>query len=128
MVDDVAYVIGGYHVFADITVRAQFGPGTSVGSGHETWLTDGAPIPIPIDDHVQAVWRDSLIYVITGWSNNTNVAAVQIYDPALDQWSVGTPGPEQQPVQGIRSVRHDHRRYDLLLRWMHLLAQFPSTG
>lgn len=50
-------------------------------------------IPVPIDDHVQAVWKDSLIYMITGWSNTGNVPNVQIYDPANDNWLVGTPVP-----------------------------------
>jgi len=68
------YIIGGYHV-------------------SNTYLLDGADIPVPIDDHVQAVWRDSLIYVVTGWSNNNNVPDVQIYDPANDNWLVGTATP-----------------------------------
>ena len=40
-------------------------------------MPDGADIPKAIDDQVQAVWQDSLIYVITGWSNTTNVVDVQ---------------------------------------------------
>ena len=43
------------------------------------------------------VYKDSLIYVVTGWSGSgfsgTNVANVQIYNPANDTWSVGTPVP-----------------------------------
>jgi hypothetical protein len=58
-------------------------------------LTDGTPIPIPIDDQVQAVWKDSLIYVVTGWSNNQNVTNVQIYNPTTDQWTQGTPIPNE---------------------------------
>jgi hypothetical protein len=50
-------------------------------------------IPVAIDDHVQAVWQDSLIYVVTGWSNTTNVPNVQIYNPSSDQWQVGTAVP-----------------------------------
>ena len=53
----------------------------------------GSDIPVAIDDHVQAVWRDSLIYVITGWSNTTNVTNVQIYNPSEDTWHMGTPVP-----------------------------------
>jgi Kelch motif len=59
------YVIGGYHV-------AQNGSEVSSNKIHRydpisnTWLSDGAPIPKAIDDHVQAVWRDSLIFVVTG--------------------------------------------------------------
>lgn len=86
------YIIGGYHV----------GSGGSEISSNEVIIYDpetnayeanGAPIPVAIDDQVQCVWKDSLIYVITGWSNTTNVPNVQIYDPALDSWSIGTEVP-----------------------------------
>ncbi|MCB0542188.1 MAG: hypothetical protein KDC70_01650 [Saprospiraceae bacterium] len=86
------YVIGGYHV-------AQNGSETSSDKVHRfdpasnSWLSDGAPLPKAIDDHVQAVWRDSLIYVITGWSNITNVPDVQIYNPAGNVWLDGTDVP-----------------------------------
>lgn len=91
-VGDRIYVIGGYHVFDG---------GNELSSDRvhifdcpsNSWLADGAAIPVAIDDQVQAVWRDSLIYVITGWSDITNVPDVQIYDPALDTWQVGTSVP-----------------------------------
>lgn len=87
------YIIGGYHVFANGSEQSSdrvhiYDPASN------QYLPDGKAVPIPIDDQAQAVWRDSLIYVISGWSNTTNVADVQIYDPALDQWSVGTPVPD----------------------------------
>lgn len=86
------YLIGGYHVLED---------GSEISSNRvhifdpltNTWLPDGAPVPVPIDDQVQGVYRDSLIYVVTGWSNTSNVANVQIYNPATDSWQVGTPVP-----------------------------------
>lgn len=91
-VNNVIYIIGGYHVFSG---------GSEVSSSYvhrydcetNTYLSDGALVPVPIDDQVQAVWRDSLIFVVTGWSNNGNVPDVQIYDPADDSWQVGTPTP-----------------------------------
>ena len=58
-----------------------------------TYLADGKNIPVATDDHVQAVWRDSLIYLITGWSNTGNIPDVQIYNPSLDAWEVGTAIP-----------------------------------
>ncbi len=88
-IGDTIYIIGGYHVFAN-------GSETSSQKVHRyrvstnSFLSDGAKIPKAIDDHVQAVWRDSLIYVITGWSNSTNVPNVQIYNPSLDTWTQGT--------------------------------------
>ncbi len=86
------YIIGGYHV----------NPGGSEVSSNEvirynpetnSYLTNGATIPTPIDDHVQCVWKDSLIYVVTGWSNTGNVPNVQIYDAELDTWLTGTETP-----------------------------------
>ncbi len=86
------YIIGGYHVYSN---------GSEVSSNEviiydpvtDNYNPNGSNIPTPIDDHVQCVWRDSLIYVITGWSNSGNVPKVQIYDPALNNWSAGTDTP-----------------------------------
>ena len=83
------YIIGGYHVYSNNNEVSSdeviiYDPETNA------YLANGAAIPIPIDDQTQCVWKDSLIYVITGWSNTSNVPNVQIYDPELDQWTVGT--------------------------------------
>ncbi len=91
-VDSIIYIIGGYHVYANSNEVSsakvhRFDPRTN------TYLSDGMDIPVPIDDHVQAVWNDSLIYVITGWSNTGNVPNVQIYDPVNDNWLIGTSTP-----------------------------------
>jgi hypothetical protein len=91
-VNDKIYIFGGYYVlpngneFSSKDVHV-YDPVTDV------YMANGADIPVAIDDHVQAVWRDSLIYVITGWSNTGNVPNVQIYNPYLDTWSVGTDTP-----------------------------------
>jgi len=91
-VKNKVYIIGGYHVASNCSEVSSekthiFDPETN------TYLPDGAPIPVSIDDQVQDVWRDSLIYVITGWHNTTNVTNVQIYNPTTDEWSEGTPIP-----------------------------------
>lgn len=91
-INNKIYIIGGYHVFENFNEESLnyvhvFDPETN------TFLPDAAPIPTRIDDHVQAVWRDSLIFVITGWSQNTNVANVQIFNPALNEWTAGTSLP-----------------------------------
>jgi type IX secretion system substrate protein/Kelch motif protein/galactose oxidase-like protein len=89
-IGDIIYIIGGYYVFANGTEES-----SDLVSRYNTqtnsYLSDGAAIPIPIDDHVQAVYKDSLIYVISGWSNSGNVNDVQIYDPIADEWHEGTP-------------------------------------
>lgn len=87
-IKDTIYIIGGYHVFADKHEESsnkvhRFNIKTN------KFLPDGAPIPIPIDDQVQAVWHDSLIFVVTGWSEKENVPAVQIYNPSTNTWQQG---------------------------------------
>jgi hypothetical protein len=91
-VGNIIYIIGGYHVFAN---------GNEVSSdkvhrfdvAQNQFISDGLPIPVPIDDHVQAVYRDSLIFVVTGWSNTENVADVQIYNTYTNTWQAGTSTP-----------------------------------
>lgn len=91
-VKDKIYIIGGYHVYSN---------GNEVSSDKvhvynpttDAYEADATPIPIPIDDHVQCVYKDSLIFVVTGWSNAGNVPNVQIYDPTFDTWQVGTATP-----------------------------------
>lgn len=91
-IDSIIYIIGGYQVLSN-------GNEISHTSVHrfsmlgDTFLVDGSPLPKATDDHVQAVYQDSLIYVITGWSQNTNIPNVQIYNPTLDIWLTGTPVP-----------------------------------
>lgn len=86
------YIIGGYHVANNCGETSStkihiYDPETNA------YLPDGADLPKAIDDHVQAVWRDSLIFVITGWSNTANVTNVQIYNPSTNEWTAGTPVP-----------------------------------
>jgi len=101
-VGDIIYVTGGYYVMAG-------GSEESSALVHrfdtraDTFLADGAPTPVPTDDHVQLVWRDSLIYCITGWSNSTNIPDVQIYDPTLDRWQVGTSVPNNDNYKSFGS-------------------------
>lgn len=92
-IGDTIYIAGGYHVMSN---------GNEISSSKmhryristNEYISDAMDIPIPIDDQVQCVWRDSLIYIITGWSNNKNIPEVQIYNPSSDTWSMGTPVPD----------------------------------
>ncbi|MBK9759138.1 MAG: hypothetical protein IPO90_03975 [Flavobacteriales bacterium] len=59
-------LIGGYHVLNGAPFEISSNRVHRLDLLSNTWLADGAPVPVPIDDQVQAVWRDSLIYVI-GW-------------------------------------------------------------
>ena len=91
-VKDKIYIIGGYHVLqgnGEVSSNKVhiYNPVT------EVYESDGTPIPLAIDDHVQCVYKDSLIYIVTGWSNTTNYPNVQIYNPSLDTWISGTSVP-----------------------------------
>lgn len=91
-IGDVIYIIGGYHVYANGDEKSS----SLVHRFHiptQTYLTDGAEIPVPIDDHVQVVYRDSLIYCITGWHDTRNVEDVQVYDVVNNVWLQGTSVP-----------------------------------
>jgi N-acetylneuraminic acid mutarotase len=85
------YLFGGYTVAADGSEKSLpdvdiLDPATGEWSG-------GAPIPLPVDDAVSGVWRDSLIYIVSGWHDTDNVRDVQIYDPFTDSWQAATPIP-----------------------------------
>jgi len=64
VVGDTAYVIGGYHVLNGPPYEVSSNRVHRLDLSTDTWMPNGANIPVPIDDQVQAVWRDSLIYVI----------------------------------------------------------------
>lgn len=99
-IGDFIYISGGYHVFSS---------GSEITSGkmhrydivNNAFLTDGAEIPKATDDHVQVVWRDSLIYLITGWSNVRNIFNVQIYNPTEDAWMAGTNVPNNSSFKSF---------------------------
>ena len=96
------YILGGYHVQSNGSETSSdeviiYNPETN------TYEPNGASIPVPIDDQTQCVWRDSLIYVITGWSNSGNIPNVQIYDPALDTWDTGTDLPNDNYYKSFGS-------------------------
>lgn len=91
-IDTIIYIAGGYHVFSN---------GSEVTSGkmhryditNNVFLEDAPDIPVPTDDHVQAVWRNQLIYLITGWNTTANIPNVQIYNPETNAWLTGTNVP-----------------------------------
>ena len=99
-IKDTIYIIGGYHVFKDHSEKSS-NKVHRYDVINDTFLEDGAPIPVPIDDHVQAVWRDSLIYVVTGWSDTENMPNVQIYNPIKNSWSAGTPVPNNHTYKSF---------------------------
>jgi len=90
-VGGLVYLFGGYTVARDGSERSV--PHVAVyDPALDSWSA-AAPIPIPVDDAVSGVWRDSLIYLVSGWHDSGNEAAVQIYDPTADSWQQATPIP-----------------------------------
>jgi hypothetical protein len=99
-IGNIIYIIGGYHVFAD-------GSELSSSKTHRydvknnKFLSDAADIPVPIDDHIQVVWKNRWIYVITGWSDSVNVPNVQIYDSNTNVWMKGSSLPDTDDYKGF---------------------------
>lgn len=91
-VNNRIYLIGGHYSLDDSTITSNrmhvFNPFI------DTFEVDGANLPISTDYHVQSVWRDSLIYVIGGWSDTSTTTAVQIYNPYFNSWEMGTSLPD----------------------------------
>ena len=85
------YLFSGYTVAADGSERTL--PDVDIFDAQSGTWSSGAPIPVPADDAVSGVWRDSLIFLISGWRDRDNVTDVQIYDPFTDSWQAATPIP-----------------------------------
>jgi N-acetylneuraminic acid mutarotase len=93
VISNKAYVVGGYAVFENGKEKSSnqlfiFNP-------RDESVQLGASLPVPIDDHVQATWRNQLLYVLGGWSDSVNVTTVQLYNPVADRWQMATPLPDE---------------------------------
>ena len=89
--DGRIYLFGGYTVAADGAEQSV--PQVDILDPETGRWGRAAPMPVPVDDAVSGVWRDSLIFLVSGWHDSDNVAAVQIYDPARNAWEQATPIP-----------------------------------
>lgn len=85
------YLFGGYTVNAAAAERSA--PAVDIFDPLTAQWTAGAPIPVPVDDATSGVYRDSLIYLVSGWHDTGNVSEVQIYDVVTNRWRAGTPFP-----------------------------------
>ncbi len=99
-INDTIYIIGGYHVFEDGSEKSSDRVHRYLISENR-FMEDGAPIPIPIDDQVQMIYKNRYIYVITGWSDKENIPAVQIYDAEEDRWIQGTAVPDNHDFKSF---------------------------
>jgi len=78
------HVFGGYTVAADGAERST--PevwALDVGSGA---YVERASMPIPVDDTIALVHQDRYVYLVSGWHDESNVDAVQLYDAIADEW------------------------------------------
>ena len=85
------FVFGGYTVAEDGAEKSL--PDVAIWDPETESWSSGAPIPVPVDDAVSGIWRDSLVYLVSGWHDTDNVRNVQIYDPANDSWLQATEIP-----------------------------------
>lgn len=83
------YLLGGYAVDSMGTERT-IGALDIYDARRNVW-TSGATIPVAVDDAISGVYRDSLIYLVSGWHDTDNVRNVQVYDVVHDRWSAATP-------------------------------------
>ena len=99
-VKNSVYIIGGYHVLAN-TNEISSNKVHRYNILTNQFMSNGANSILPIDDHVQCVYKDSLIYVVTGWSNTGNVANVQVYNPQLNNWTTATAMPNSNTYKSF---------------------------
>lgn len=85
------YLFGGYTV--DSLGAERSVPEVDIWDPARAAWRAARPMPVPVDDAVSGVYRDSLIYLVSGWHDTDNVRDVQVYDVVRDAWSVGTPVP-----------------------------------
>jgi hypothetical protein len=85
------FLFGGYEVAAD--GKETTSPATDIYLIAERRYLRGAEAPVPLDDTVSGVWRDRLIYLVSGWSTDRTMTTVQAYDADADRWVAATPIP-----------------------------------
>ena len=81
------YAIGGWNVNmgGSLSYTLMYDPLAN------NWITKTAMIT-PVSGAGSVVMTDTIV-ILGGFFNSNNLADVQIYDPALDSWSLGTPMP-----------------------------------
>ncbi len=106
------YLIGGKYIAPDSTE-------TISNKVHvynpfiDTFEVDATPLPVPVYGQTQSVWKDSLIFVISGANNSGTVPNVQIYNPSFDSWTSGTalPSSSQYTTFGASGYILDNTIY-----------------
>ena len=91
VVQGMLLVFGGYTV--DSAAREVSLPDVNIYDPVRGAWQLGTPTPVAVDDAVSGVYRDSLVYLVSGWHDTDNVQLVQVYDVVHDSWSAATPIP-----------------------------------
>ena len=78
------YVLGGYSVAPDGR-ETTHGDLWSFDPARRRW-TRHAAMPVAVDDSVALAWRDRWIYLVSGWHQDGNTPAVQLYDTRTGRW------------------------------------------
>jgi hypothetical protein len=88
---DGVILIGGYTVAEDGS-EASVERVQRLDLAARVWR-DLAPMPVPVDDAVAALYQGRYVYLVSGWHDTGNVNLVQVYDVARDRWFQATPWP-----------------------------------
>jgi hypothetical protein len=91
MVAGRVFLFGGYTVAEDGGERSL--PDVLVYDVLRDGWGFAGDMPIPVDDAVSGVWARSLVYLVSGWHDDRNVADVQVFDPSINLWTTATPIP-----------------------------------
>lgn len=90
LINEKIYLIGG----ADDTISNNsnqiYGHVLIFDVENETFINDGQNMLVPVYNHVQCSYNDSLIYIISGYNGIDTDTTVQIYDTFNDYWIYGT--------------------------------------
>lgn len=93
-VNNRIFLIGGKELQADSSFTT-VGDVTIYNPFLDTLEVNANPIPIPVENAVSSVWKDSLILVVSGKSSDSITSAVQVFNPSFNAWQQATPVPDE---------------------------------
>ncbi len=85
------YLFGGYTVAENGDEVST--PEVFVFDPADNSYTRTADMPVPVDDMVAAAYQDRYVYLVSGWHDEGNISAVQLYDTQSGTWSEATEFP-----------------------------------
>ncbi len=96
------YIFGGYSVAEDGAEKSM--PEVWIFDPKSETYTRAADMPLPVDDSVALTYQDRYVYLVSGWHDHDNVAAVQVLDTHENRWFSATDYPGA-PVFGHAGAR-----------------------